>query len=320
MTAPGPALLPSSTFPAGEPTTIAANRRHGHDARQHAWQREMEKAELEAWFRYAAQEARATPTRLAAAPLFAVAGAPALVDAAIVGPPSAAASNPEHVAEATRSMRSDDPSPSALRSPSAAPSATSRDPARAVTGRGGVGDLAGQAPDPLLPGQDESATIGALPATGRDGAVGVQAVAIPAVRGLVAARALPASTVSIAATTSPVFVSPSATPAAASPAADPRPVSLGRLAAAATRAFAPSAPVRVHVEWKGEAATVWLGVDRQAALELPQLVERLSRWMSRLGVRLRSVVCNGTVCFTPRDEAVARSGSTHVDVVVEKEI
>ena len=94
----------------------------------------------------------------------------------------------------------------------------------------------------------------------------------------------------------------------------------GRLAAAAARAFAPAAPVRVHVEWKGDAATVWLGVDRQAALELPELVERLSRWMSRLGVRLRSVVCNGTVCLPPRGDAVARSDSTNVDVIVEKEI
>jgi hypothetical protein len=123
------------------------------------------------------------------------------------------------------------------------------------------------------------------------------------------------------------------------PVRDARPAPTGdaveakRLAAALVRALDPLPPVRLHVEWSGSSARVWIGLDVPAASHLPALVANLSRWMERAGTRLRSVTCNGTVCFAggtgattagqptvdPSSSRAATSSQTIVDVIVERE-
>ena len=52
-------------------------------------------------------------------------------------------------------------------------------------------------------------------------------------------------------------------------------------------------PVRLHIECDGSAASIWIGTDRDMTAHLPQLVASVTDALTRSGVRLRSVVCNG---------------------------
>jgi hypothetical protein len=52
-------------------------------------------------------------------------------------------------------------------------------------------------------------------------------------------------------------------------------------------------PVRVHVQWQGNTARIWLGVDASQLDRLSELANRVSRWLSEQGFRLVSLVCNG---------------------------
>lgn len=52
-------------------------------------------------------------------------------------------------------------------------------------------------------------------------------------------------------------------------------------------------PVRVHVDWQGQAAHVWLGVDREQLPNLPGLLRQLEQRLQAAGLRLASVTCNG---------------------------
>jgi hypothetical protein len=92
-------------------------------------------------------------------------------------------------------------------------------------------------------------------------------------------------------------------------------------------------PLRLHVEWTGELATIWVGADARVRGDIPALVASLSRSMERAGARLRRVICNGEVCFTaapeapmagscPADSSARCELASHrlvLDLVVEKE-
>jgi hypothetical protein len=58
-------------------------------------------------------------------------------------------------------------------------------------------------------------------------------------------------------------------------------------------ACGPNEPVRLHVQWEGDAARIWLGLDAGGLGRLPELTQALSHWLGGLGLRLRSIVCNG---------------------------
>lgn len=58
--------------------------------------------------------------------------------------------------------------------------------------------------------------------------------------------------------------------------------------------YAPAhAPLRVSVQWQGEQANVWLGLDAGLAAQLPQIVQQLGRWLSSSGLTLAGLTCNG---------------------------
>ena len=56
-------------------------------------------------------------------------------------------------------------------------------------------------------------------------------------------------------------------------------------------------PLRMHIEWNGDAAAVWVGIDQAGEASLAGLIACLSETLSRNGLRLRSVVCNGNRRF-----------------------
>lgn len=58
-------------------------------------------------------------------------------------------------------------------------------------------------------------------------------------------------------------------------------------------------PVRVHVQWDGDAARVWVGVDAAHALQLPEVAGMVVHWLSGQGIRVQEVVCNGKALRLP---------------------
>lgn len=58
-------------------------------------------------------------------------------------------------------------------------------------------------------------------------------------------------------------------------------------------------PVRLHVEPAGTGATVWLGIDVGAELQLPDIVRSLAGWLGGAGYRTVNWVCNGRAINAP---------------------
>jgi len=52
-------------------------------------------------------------------------------------------------------------------------------------------------------------------------------------------------------------------------------------------------PVRLHVQYEGETAKVWMGLDGSHEAHLPQLASLVSECLQGQGLRVISVVCNG---------------------------
>lgn len=52
-------------------------------------------------------------------------------------------------------------------------------------------------------------------------------------------------------------------------------------------------PVRLHVQYEGETAKVWVGLDGSHEAHLPQLASLVSECLQGQGLRVISVVCNG---------------------------
>ena len=53
------------------------------------------------------------------------------------------------------------------------------------------------------------------------------------------------------------------------------------------------APVRVHVQWSGRMADVWIGLHRRAFNQLPDIRAGIQDWVSSRGGVVSRLVCNG---------------------------
>lgn len=80
-----------------------------------------------------------------------------------------------------------------------------------------------------------------------------------------------------------------------------------------------SPPVRLHVQWVGQAANIWLGMDgsaQQVASQVKIIVAELRRHFSALGQRIGSITCNGSVVFDGQaNSKISDEGqfASHVD-------
>lgn len=55
----------------------------------------------------------------------------------------------------------------------------------------------------------------------------------------------------------------------------------------------PRSPVRVHVQWHGDTAQVWIGLDAAAALSSTDVVKAVTRWLHDQGQQAGRITCNG---------------------------
>jgi len=73
-------------------------------------------------------------------------------------------------------------------------------------------------------------------------------------------------------------------------------------------------PIRWHVQWDGDRARIWFGLDAEHAEHAVQLASQVQRWLESQGVRVLSLVCNGKLVFdqpSPRpDESSAQPASS----------
>ncbi len=53
------------------------------------------------------------------------------------------------------------------------------------------------------------------------------------------------------------------------------------------------APVRIHVQWRGRLADVWIGLQRRAFDQLPDIRAGIQDWVSSRGGVVGRLVCNG---------------------------
>ena len=65
---------------------------------------------------------------------------------------------------------------------------------------------------------------------------------------------------------------------------------------------------RLHVQWDGTAAQVWLGMD--AMPDVTELLRTLQRALLRSGLELDTLVCNGRPLIASRVTAPAAAPST----------
>jgi hypothetical protein len=105
-----------------------------------------------------------------------------------------------------------------------------------------------------------------------------------------------------------------------------------RVAQAVRSACGVHEPVRLHVQWEGDTASIWLGLDATSAQRLPHIAQALSRWLGGIGMRLRSLVCNGQAHVergAPASDpssalrplaipTAADEGTTFIDIVAER--
>lgn len=73
-----------------------------------------------------------------------------------------------------------------------------------------------------------------------------------------------------------------------------------------------ASPVRLHVQWQGQSASIWLGMDGSAAQVSSQVhivVAELRRHFSATGQRIGHIVCNGSVVFDGQSGILAQRNS-----------
>jgi hypothetical protein len=58
------------------------------------------------------------------------------------------------------------------------------------------------------------------------------------------------------------------------------------------------APVRIHVQWRGRIADVWIGLHREFAEHLPAVRAQIDLWLDARGGTLGRLTCNGDVLET----------------------
>lgn len=246
------------------------------DADRRAFQREMERAAADAWFGPFATPQADRPARALAA---------GLVPLAKASMGSRTATDDTRHAPVGRSAA--EAAPEAERDRRDATNPATRP--RAADAAGPAGDSHDTTSMPLAPRHTGAATPTATtllrpsppPAPGAD----ARSIAVGAAWASV-----------------PKPAQPSQDAAAASP-ADPKAEAAAahlRVTTAIRQALAPLQPVRLHVEADASGASVWIGVDSSAAADVPALVASLAQRLARIGVRLRSVVCNGIEHLGPR--------------------
>ena len=52
-------------------------------------------------------------------------------------------------------------------------------------------------------------------------------------------------------------------------------------------------PLRVHLQWDGDTAHVWVGADASHVAHLPQVAAAVTRWLAGQGIRVAQLTCNG---------------------------
>ncbi|OWQ46381.1 hypothetical protein CDL60_12915 [Roseateles noduli] len=58
-------------------------------------------------------------------------------------------------------------------------------------------------------------------------------------------------------------------------------------------------PVRVHVQWQGDTAQVWIGLDARSAPPAAEVAGAVVRWLRDQGLRAGRITCNGAALAVP---------------------
>lgn len=61
----------------------------------------------------------------------------------------------------------------------------------------------------------------------------------------------------------------------------------------------PNEPIRMHVQWRGRQADIWLGLDAAQAHRLPELAGTIIGWLRASRHSLGGLVCNGKAWSAP---------------------
>lgn len=75
-------------------------------------------------------------------------------------------------------------------------------------------------------------------------------------------------------------------------------------------------PVRAHVEWQGDTAHVWIGIDGRGAAQLTAIAAAVVQQLRDQGLRVGRLVCNGTEHPVPASTTAHPSTTSDADVVV----
>ena len=292
-----------------------------NDARRLAWQREMERAQADTWFfgfspapAHSADKPGFVPVSFHTSLVVSSTHDLGLDDAAPSFMPTSASGSPRSESDGASSAPRDlDPAGDTQRSPATNDIAAVASQAALSAAVSAVVSLRAVAVDPPP----------ASPVSVAGGSAGSLAAA---------SHVKPASD---ATATSELFLTPSpasqpaadavnlttATPDAAASAAHQaslvpgaRLPSTNRVADAVRATLAPAEPIQLHVQWAGSSASIWIGLSGSATARLPELVDSLTRGLSKHGLRVRSIVCNGVTCYTQGSDREAASALPMLDI------
>lgn len=259
-----------------------------------AWRREMERTQAQSWFHRFDDRPESLPERSGrAAPAASVRdGRPAAAETASVVP--AAASRSPFTVQPVRlslpAVQADGGAPFPL------PRPLPLSPHEQYPQRVGPGATAAPAVQPTVPSAPALPAVDA-PFPGIDAAI--LDLERPGQAGAATERG-------------PTATSPDETGAASS------------LPARAAKGDGAKVPVRVHVEGDAQRATVWLGVDAAADLDMTSLTRAIGRWLASAGYGTPIWICNGRtleLAHEPAgidssvDEAPARTLAQHTHLI-----
>jgi len=331
----GPIVNPNPALPVPKPAAAGADAR---ESAAQAWQREMERAQMEAWLAHAVigshgpkpampgwaplpAAAHAVPSGTAAMASAARASAVGAVGFAAeasalsdhqVAPSSRRASAPATArGEAAESVSAQSPAPASpradMRVMEAAASSASAGKSQVVPGAEATAQLVAalEGVGPIVATTTTSGQIAAQ-ATESRGAPGqpvAQTIALIKPEGL--SPTSQAATVPAAVTAASPLAA--LTGAGAFPSDRERPASISmdpvQHGVPGRSAASPKEPVRLHADWSAEGVRLWLGMDADVAGTLPSITLQLQRWLSAQGVRLLSISCNGRAVLEEHEPA-----------------
>jgi len=331
----GPIVNPNLALPVSKPAAAGADAR---ESAAQAWQREMERAQMEAWLAHAVigshgpklampgwaplpaathavpSEAAAMASAVGASAVGAVgfaaeAKAPAEHQVAPSGRRASAPATARGEAAETVSAQSPAPAspPADMRVMEAAASSASTGGSQVVPGAEATAQLVA-ALEGFGPIVATTTTSGPIAAPATESA---EAPRQPVAETLALIKPEGLSPTSRAATVPAAITaaSPMAplTAAAAFPSDRERSASTSMTpiphGVPARPATVPKEPVRLHADWSAEGVRLWLGMDADVAGTLPSITLQLQRWLSAQGVRLLSISCNGRAVLEEREPA-----------------